>query len=305
MRSAVAPPGQVSNKPKQQLAVQVADRQALARRRAEQRLVRRQAVHQPRVTLEHRFMRAIVEHQLLAQPQRLFVGRPVRVQLGGHHLEQAWLVDAHEVVADVQLQRVGRARTVGRGFAHELLQPLLRGAQPRQRTGCSNCRRSGCRRELEPLDCRCAAVVPRGESVRLGRPGAACLSSTRCQDSARTPYRTSSRRTAHKSTHFPRQGQPTSGGATGHRSRATRYGGLNQHAWAAQTAPQESRRGGRTMMKLGTLAGTGRPDCPARARPFRPPCPQTQAPACALPCVCLNQPSFCLATEPTCSTACR
>ena len=25
----------------------------------------------------------------------------------------------------------------------------------------------------------------------------------------------------------------------------------------------------------------------------------------ALACVCLNQPSFCLATEPTCSTACR
>jgi len=96
-------------------------------------------------------------------------------------------------------------------------------------------------------------------------------SSTRCQDSARTKYWTSSRWTAHRSTRFPRQGRLTSGGATDHRSRATGYGGLNQHAWAAQAVPQESRRGGRTMMKLGTLASTGRLDCPARAWPFRPP----------------------------------
>nr|WP_119289584.1 hypothetical protein [Azohydromonas sediminis] len=105
----------------EELAVQVADRQPLARRRAKERLVRRQPVHQPRVTLDERSVRAVVEHELRGQPARVVVA-----QLRVEHREQALLVDAHEVVADVQVQREGLARAVGGGLPHELLQPRHR-----------------------------------------------------------------------------------------------------------------------------------------------------------------------------------
>jgi hypothetical protein len=60
------------------------------------------------------------------------------------------------------------------------------------------------------------------------------------------------------------------------------------------------------MMKLGTLAAPA--GYPAHRRHSGPHahCPTRSLPSLqAEPRVCLNQPSFCLATTPTCSTACR
>jgi len=45
------------------------------------------------------------------------------LQLGIQHGEQSRLVDGHEIVAHVQMQREGRTGGVGRGLPHELLQP--------------------------------------------------------------------------------------------------------------------------------------------------------------------------------------
>lgn len=81
----------------EKLTVQVPNRQALARHRAEQRLVRQQASQQLPLALDHIVLGAIMKNLQAGQLQRILIECTVP------QIEEDLLVDTHEVIANVEL----------------------------------------------------------------------------------------------------------------------------------------------------------------------------------------------------------
>ena len=102
----------------EELAVEIADRQALAGLATQQRLVGRHPLQLAGPALDDVAQGAIVEHQQLGQPACIRVG-----DMRGQQAPQDRLVDAHEIIADVELQIPSRPLPVGGHLADQPLQP--------------------------------------------------------------------------------------------------------------------------------------------------------------------------------------